>query len=293
MASPYLSNYRNGEYLQYMRDVLTFINTNPNDTSMLTEATDALSSIVKQMEVVYPQSRGNSRTKAIAALDARRNDAVLGIKGLVRSLTKHYDVTTATSAELVLKRIKKDGNDISTYSYQEKSAVLNRLIKDLTTDSTLVTAIHNLTLIEDWLTELETINTLFIETYLQRIKENAIKASKTTATQLRIEATKAYRQLMVRLNAYITITNSKELRVILNRINILTKHYNQVVYTRRQTVVKDKGVSISSSDFVTPTSNVQQSPPIQNRAGITTTNPLAYYNNWLRLFRQKQQSIML
>ncbi|WP_417785974.1 hypothetical protein [Tenacibaculum sp.] len=67
MNSPYLNRYRNGEYLQYMKDILQLVNLQDVDALALTNPTNELTTIVNRIDSLYQQVQGSSLTQEIIA----------------------------------------------------------------------------------------------------------------------------------------------------------------------------------------------------------------------------------
>lgn len=58
MISPYLSRYRNAEYLQYMKDIIRIVNQVDVDTLLLTDSRDGLLTSVNAFEKLFKQTQG-------------------------------------------------------------------------------------------------------------------------------------------------------------------------------------------------------------------------------------------
>ncbi len=240
MNSPYLTRFRNGEYLRYMKDVLDIVNAQDLDILLLTETTNNLSSAVASINNAYQQSLGSALTKDVTALDDRRGNAIIGIRAVVKGFTYHFDPTVIAAANVILDAISAHGEKISRLSYQQESAVLESLINDFDTIPVLAEAVLTLDL-NAWLAELKTANTLFIEKYLERVKTSAANPS-INLGGLRYTTTTAYRTLVKQVDAHATLSNVSAYATILNEIDVLAKTYNQVVDNRTNTKTDDSDI---------------------------------------------------
>ena len=152
MNIPYLNRYRNGEYLQYMKDVLQLVNDANLDT--LTVQVGALSPIVDNIDAAFQQSQGSTLTQEIINLDERRDRAIVGLRSTTDGYTYHHDTAKATAATALNANIASHGNTIQRLSYQEETAVLDSIIADWETDSELTAAVATLDL-GDWVSRVK------------------------------------------------------------------------------------------------------------------------------------------
>lgn len=243
MNSPYLTRFRNGEYLRYMKDVLDIVNQQDVDSLLLTTPVNRLSTSVSRINDAYQQKLGSTLTQDVIALDNRRGAAIIGIRAVVKGYSYHYNSTMANAANAILDAIAAHGSNasnITRLSYQQQTAILESLISDFETIPELIEAFITLNL-NEWLVELKTANTLFIITYLERIKTSAANPS-INLISLRIEATDLYRDLIKKVNAHATLSETNAYPIILNEIELLTKQYNLVVDNRTHTKPDDSDI---------------------------------------------------
>ncbi|WP_417800115.1 DUF6261 family protein [Tenacibaculum sp.] len=235
MNNPYLNQYRNGEYLQYMKDILQLVNLQDIDALALTNPTNELTTLVNRIDSLYQQVQGNSLTQEIIALDTRRDKAITGIKTLVSAYVNHFNEATVNAANALLTTINTYGTDIARKSYQEQTAILDSIRKDFETESELIQAI-SLLKITPWLTELKDANTEFSTKYIEHIGEPAT-TPENNIEELRIETTLAYRKLVLHIEAHATLSGNKRYPALINEINLLTKQYNLAVNTRSKSSI--------------------------------------------------------
>ena len=72
MSVPHLQRYLNGEYIQYMTDVLTLLGEEAVATLPLGTLKKELAERLKLIKVAFKQRRDSEFTAELVALDARR-----------------------------------------------------------------------------------------------------------------------------------------------------------------------------------------------------------------------------
>lgn len=171
MSKPHLHRYRNGEYLQYMTDVLTVLAEKEVAPLPLGELTEALAASLIPIEEAFKQPRKSDLTAEIVVLDAQRGRALIGLRGVTKYFAYHSDPAIAAAATALHAAIAAGGDDISRLPYQQETAVINRIVRDWEEEK-LLAAVHTLRL-GSWLAELKHSNTQFSARYLDRITETA------------------------------------------------------------------------------------------------------------------------
>lgn len=233
MTAPYVTRYRNGEYLQYMKDVLELVNKQDVTTLLLTAQRDDLTTIVTSIDEAFQQSLGSALTQEIIDLDERRDKAFIGFKTLLNGFTYHADAAKQLHAEAAITTLNNYGNGVTRKSYQEETAIVNSLINDFETNIELVTALSALG-ITDWLTELKDANEAFAAKYLERVGETAANPL-TNISELRTQATAAFRTLISHIEAHKVLGSDDAYALLESEIDVLTKQYNLVVDNRTAT----------------------------------------------------------
>lgn len=228
MITPYLSRFRNAEFIQYMRYSISFA-TEANQAP-IQDAIAQLSTAVEAIEAIFLIQKSSNITQELINLDARRDKAIIGLRMVIEGLKYHPDNAIATAAIALFKSMNKHGTRISKLNYQEETAVLDSLIDDWETDSELVAALNTLNF-QNWLAELKDANTNFVIAYAKRVKERAENPTESIPN-LRVEATKAFRNLIDLIAAHITLNTDESYKVIQNKLEVMSAEYNQVVDNR-------------------------------------------------------------
>ncbi|MCH2034649.1 MAG: DUF6261 family protein [Tenacibaculum sp.] len=248
MTTPYVTRYRNGEYLQYMKDVLELVNKQDVDTLLLTNQRNALASIVSQIDSAFQQSLGSALTQGIIELDDRRDKAFMGFKSVINGFTYHFDTAKQVHAQNALLAIDNYGKDITRKSYQEETAIVSSLVNDFESQPELITAVTELNL-TDWLNELKIANTAFASKYLERVGETAANPL-ANLVELRSQATIAYRILISHIQAHQVLNTNAAYSIIIDEVDVLTKQYNLVVDNRTSSNT-DSPIDLPIDDGIT------------------------------------------
>lgn len=237
MTTPYLTRYRNGEYLQYIKDVLELVNKQDVATLLLTAQTEALTTTIVSIDDAFQQNLGSALTQEIIELDEQRDKAFVGIKLMIKAYSYHYSEVINTNAALVNTVVESYGADVTRKSYQEETAILNSLINELETKEELAAAITALSL-TDWLAQLKNTNESFAAKYVERVGETAANPLINIAL-LREVTTTAYKTLVSHIEAHGTLNPNEAYTTMLDEISVLAKQYNLVVDNRATSTVPE------------------------------------------------------
>ena len=233
MTTPYVNRFRNGEYLQYMKDVLKLVNQQDVALLELTDQRDTLTGLTTQIDEVFQQSLGSAITQEIIALDERRDRAFVGIKAVLNGFTYHNNASKQDHAKNAIHSIDVYGKDITRKSYQEETAIISSCINDFETKPELIAAVNDLNL-TDWLAELKSANETFGTKYIERVGETAANPL-TSISELRTATTFAYKTLMSHIQAHDVLGDNATYASLIEEVEVLTKQYNLVVDNRTST----------------------------------------------------------
>ena len=230
LKQPLFRYYRNSEFLQFMKDVLELVNKNNVSLLHLTEQRDALVASTQALATVFELEQQQQLTEILAALDAKRDSLLLGMKHLVEGNTHHFNPTKQEAAKRLLFHLQSYGKNINRMNYQTQTAVIDSLLSEWQTEMSLQEAVVLLQLSE-WVTSLQETNTKFNKQYLRRIEETA--ASDTPSfSSLRTNSKTNYRALVARIKAFMTLDTDATYAQLYYAIYALARQYNQVVKVR-------------------------------------------------------------
>ncbi len=240
MIGPYLSRYRNAEFVQYISQVVTTINKQDVDTLLLTEPLTELSELLTTLENAYRHTLGSPITPEIVALDKKRDNALRGFKMTINAYTASDDATEVTIANRLLDIITKHGKEIYRRGYNEQTRILATIIKDIESNPEFSNDLVALNA-DIWFLRLKQANINFNTTYLLRVEETVDKPSINFA-ELRKTAGNSFKTLIDRISAHAILTNNELYGILIHKIEVLSDSYNRVVNNR------SKAVSSKDSD---------------------------------------------
>lgn len=225
-----LSILRNGEYLQFMKNVESLVSENDPAVLNVVAQQAALSSSNALLEGLFKTELANQITQELLLLDERRDKAIVGISYIVTGFMYHYDKEKAQAAALLNDNLKLYGAAISKQNYQSETATIASIVTDWETKVALTDAMIFLGL-ENWKEELKAVNTLFNEKYLVRTQEYAA-ANPDTLKLKREDANAVYYTLRDFLNSFSIVAPSVANTTVTNQINALIEQYNTLLNNR-------------------------------------------------------------
>lgn len=240
-----LQTLRNGEFLQFIADVLGIVSLNNPAQLQVNSQFTQLQTEYSALQELFKTDRGNPVTDEILALDIRRDDAVTGMSALVNAYTYHFNPALRNPANVLQANLKLYGAGIARDNYMSETASISSIVGDWKNKAELQAAITTLQL-ADWLTELEQANTAFNTRYISRTQEMGA-ASPDNIKLKRVMVANAYYALRDHVDAYFTINQGAEpFAKATNEINALVDQYNALL-AGRLAKPADSGVKETSS----------------------------------------------
>ena len=241
-------NYRNGEYLQFMKNVLTIYQKFDLDALHLTSRVQVLTDSTASMNEVFMSITAHELTPELQLLDQRRDKALIGIRLYLDCMTYKEEDTVVKAAQLLQANYFSHGDRIEKLSYQQETAVTDALLNDWATTPSLVAAQTTIN-ITDWVALLKELNTQFNQLYVNRaqttLKPGQIEEKRT---QMRT----AYDELALDTMSYARLADDKTSYFeIIDDLNGLIGDYNQSVTLRLSGRSTD-------SEVTTPTDEIQE-----------------------------------
>lgn len=226
-----LQTLRNGEFLQFIADVLGIVSLNNPAQLQVNSQFTQLQTEYSALQELFKTDRGNPVTDEILALDIRRDDAVTGMSALVNAYTYHFNPALRNPANVLQANLKLYGAGIARDNYMSETASISSIVGDWKNKAELQAAITTLQL-ADWLTELEQANTAFNTRYISRTQEMGA-ASPDNIKLKRVMVANAYYALRDHVDAYFTINQGAEpFAKATNEINALVDQYNALLAGR-------------------------------------------------------------
>ena len=225
-----ISILRNAEYLQFMKNVASLVQT--NDPVVLNVATQltTLNNSITVLDGLFKTESANEITQELVLIDERRDKAINGLSSVVAGYLYHFDTVLAQAANVLNDNLKLYGSGIAKQNYQAETATISSLVGDWEGKPKLSDALTALQLTA-WKNELKAANILFDQRYLARTQEYGA-ANPDTIKAKREETNAVYYTLRDFLNSFSivqpTTTNTKTL----NEINALVEQYNTLLNNR-------------------------------------------------------------
>ncbi len=243
MKMPVLKKYRNGEFIEYLRNTVEITQSHISTDFPIEPHVTALASIVDTIDDAFIHEQGSILTQELEQLDLLRDQAIIGIRGYLAAMENHYDSVKAAAATQLLVKMDSYGSQLSKMNYQVESTVLLNLVDDYQKDEAYTEA---LTLLElnEWVAHLKTSNEAFRVKYKERIGEKST-AQTESVSSMRPEATQAYSNLVSVIEAYHTLTPTAQNTQCINQLDVLTEEYNMLVLNRTsRTKSKDDDLNL-------------------------------------------------
>ena len=221
-------NYRNGEFLQFMKNSLVIVSAYDTNALLLQARTSTLQTETEFMNASFQPVLANEMTPELLILDTKRDKCLMGIKSQLETEFYKEDTARIAAAENLKSNYLSHGDRIDKLSYQQETAVVNALLSDWSKGN-LLTAVATVELTA-WVALLKSVNTEFDSTYVAR--------SKTLPQPAEIEAKRAkmklaYDELVKDIVAYSRIAKDKAPYLqIIKELNGLIDNYNTAANQR-------------------------------------------------------------
>lgn len=228
--------FRNAEYIQFSRDLLTILELNNQTALKVVPEYIAFDKVIGEIEALFKIDQGSNITPIIEAMDARRDMAVTGIFKYIEAFTNHFDADKKQAGDLLMNQLKVYGtiSNVITSSLTAETAIVNSLVADFTTKAQFKGAVELLAL-GDWLSELQTANELLSKKYIERTVELG-GANPSNIKEKRNEANNLYYALRNMLVAQATVAlNAPPYAKTINELNALIEQNNVTLAGRANT----------------------------------------------------------
>ncbi len=225
-----IKRYYLSELISYLKAMVQVCNEAGANILLIEALTTALQNATQQVEAAYAYQKDSPITKEIEHLDMLRDDALIGIKQVAEGYTRYYELAEKTAAQTIVSCYKKYGAGITELSYNAESEVVDKLVADFETDTTVIAALATLK-ISSWVGHLKTSNTNFKTKYLERTTQYASQPQQS-ALELKPAAIAAYDKLLKNIDSRNTLDDTGKYTALILKINALTDQYNTTVQRR-------------------------------------------------------------
>ena len=232
ITAPFFEQYRQGDTIQYLNNLLTILTEERATELLLTTQRATLSADMDELNAAWQPASGSEMTPEIASLDAQRDTVFTGLKMTADAWgANHFDPAKRNAAYLIADNIAAHGDAIVRMRYQQQTATLASIVKDLTT--TLAPQIALLGL-GDWVATLQLLNNSFDQKYVQRAQSQA-NVQPGKVAELVTKAIGNFRALKAIFEARYAVAtadggeNTDAYKALEQEWNSLTADYNDAV----------------------------------------------------------------
>jgi len=222
-------NYRNGEYLQFMKNVIAIYKKYDTATLLLASRVQTLEEANATMNEVFMSATSHELTPELQLLDQKRDKALVGIRLYLECMMYKSQDEVVKAAQVLQTNYFSHGNRIEKLSYQQETAVTDALLHDWATIPSLVAA-KQLLNIGDWIAELRDLNAQFNDRYITRA-QTTLKPGQID--EKRVLMRQAYEELVMDTISHSRLAADKAPYLeIIDGLNGLIGDYNQSVNLR-------------------------------------------------------------
>ncbi|MBK8548186.1 MAG: hypothetical protein IPL63_12710 [Saprospiraceae bacterium] len=228
---PLLGNYRNAEFLQLMTTILEFFKSVKDKDALLEERIAELERVIQIMKDVFLDHKADSVTAEMRPLDEERIDIVKGLKKFFESEYYRVNPEKKNYAALLLKSLNQYCDNIVKMSYQHKTAVIDKMLEEWSSNETIVNAINGLNA-ASWVDDLREKQSIFYNSYFAKAKASSPALQ---SIKLRADIKNVFDNLIEDTNSLARVSPNKQ-----NYINLITE-LNGIIDTNNEPVANRKG----------------------------------------------------
>ncbi|MFZ1702741.1 MAG: DUF6261 family protein [Saprospiraceae bacterium] len=239
-----LSSYRSGEFLQFMKNVVSVYQTHNAPSLGLEKRLSTLQLSLVELDIVFVNATGHKITGVLKELSSKRSKTVTGLRSYLESQQLFEDPTKAKAANLIMANFRMHCGNLKKASNQEKTALINAMIHDWTSEVPLQEAVVALDL-QAWIKPLEALNNEFDEQHVMRSR-TALPLIKSNEKKKVIRA--AYLELVKDTESFARVSpDNLVYELIIKDLNGLTDDYNKPV-SLRSVVSKKAPIVVQKED---------------------------------------------
>lgn len=224
-----LRKLRIGVYIDFITQLLAFLDTLGLDILKIKAQADALKSKMAELEQVYNPVRRSLITPQLEAADERRDNAISGITRVVQGYLLHFTAEKKNAAILLDANIEANGGNIARLEWSLESTNLDNLLKDWLSKPELTNAVTLLGLTE-WMDELREANKIFMELMEARNAEMGDKRIIIKLKEIKEQSIALYLLLKNKLQSQANVNEfAPPYDKAINRWNEVVDHHNQIL----------------------------------------------------------------
>ena len=227
MIQSKIKDYRNKECIQYLKDTVTIYKAFDLKALKLGPFVAELENSNAKLEEVFEIAKKSAKTETLESLDARRDQAIVGIRKVADGYENYFEQDKADAGKLITSHIDKYGSKISKLSLLAETTAINSVVNDLENDRVVREAVILLNL-SAWVTELKQANIDFNNMYLERNTDLANQPDQNLL-EARAKTYPVFDLLIKKTDAFYLALENADYKRILDRMEELTIKYNASV----------------------------------------------------------------
>jgi hypothetical protein len=222
-----VSHLTNDEHYKYITEAVYLIEKFSAKALNVEKLFNNLKSLFKKEDDALKKVMKSHLTEEILAMDKRRGRLFKGMLACIKMALLHFDDNVVAAAKRLKILFDTYGNVTKKPMNQETSAIIN-LLQELYGKYAKDADLVGLT---KWMKELEAENNAFDQLMRDRYEETALRTD-LVLRECRQDVDDTYREIVYRINAYITIEGDEEYSEFVHRLNIIIAKYNAALAQR-------------------------------------------------------------
>lgn len=223
--------FRLREFKQFISNILMIVKEHGPDKLKIKAYYQVLLNNYESLREAHEQDNHNAATPQLAALDDRRDQAIISLRTICDGYTYHYQEKKKAAGMKVVDCIDKYGSKLYSLNYSAETDALKGLTHELLSNPECISALQEIH-VEDLVKEIETANTKFEKLFVQRLRSFSEDEARTT-TELKQLSVAAYTTLMQHIDAHATLAPTEEYTSLIRHINENVEHFNLMVERRK------------------------------------------------------------
>ena len=233
---------RNGEAVGLYRNVVIAVNAADATKLQLKVEVKELDQANTTVDLSFNGVYSSKFTEQLLALDARRDDDIVGIRLAAKSAQLNRNPEWVKAGKIVLKGFDKYGSSIEKETNRVETTIVRNICDDAVNVADFKEALEVLGLTE-WVAAMNVTNNEFEKKFEERGGEFATTKSKVSASQAVINAKMAYDKLLKNIEARNTLDTTGKYTALIDEINKIIKDANAAVKAQ-DTIAKAKKAAV-------------------------------------------------
>jgi hypothetical protein len=247
----YFQYLRNEAHYQFLLLVQKLFSIYPDVAAIVSDLLPAFNEGIALEGKLVDAVKASGRTEELVKADQRVDRDLVGINSAVNAALHHFDPTVVAAAKNLALRLKSFRGGIEKKSYEEESAAVKILVKDLqTTYATEVTTVG----LEGWVRDLSLSQIDFEDIFVLRNKELTNRPQERLE-DVRKENDTRYHGITDRIDAYTTLNGDATCGVFIGELNHEITYFKEHSHRHAK-----KDIATALVDEIPPQPYVKEMP---------------------------------